>query len=274
MVVNKDKYPILSEVNKDFHDTIKVMQYKNKLPMRQDDERLLVFSKVLISLESVKHEMLANIFFVRESFYNAVLKSPFIGNDECPTDQAKDLWSGVVDKPSCGILIHNKVLMFYNIIDKHNRDYMITNEDGTLICCSTFDTETGQMKMFATDYADNMGKDVKDTAFDVGTILLSNFSMIILFKKYAKCEILYVNRKSKIKDNKDRHLNGLDIDISILDCTWFTTIVRSEGFKVRGHFRLQPKKIDGEWTKELIYINEFEKHGYTKTAKIINNEER
>lgn len=33
---------------------------------------------------------------------------------------------------------------------------------------------------------------------------------------------------------------------------------------------LQPKKNDkGEWIKELIYINEFEKHGYHRQAKIL-----
>jgi hypothetical protein len=37
---------------------------------------------------------------------------------------------------------------------------------------------------------------------------------------------------------------------------------------VSGHFRLQPKKSNGEWTKELIWIDEFGKTGYTSNAKI------
>ena len=55
-----------------------------------------------------------------------------------------------------------------------------------------------------------------------------------------------------------------------MDCTWFTTIVRNECFSVRGHFRLQPQKDNtGNWTKELIYINEFQKHGYIKSEGFI-----
>ena len=38
------------------------------------------------------------------------------------------------------------------------------------------------------------------------------------------------------------------------------------------NFRLQPQKDNtGNWTKELIYINEFQKHGYIKRAKVLSN---
>jgi hypothetical protein len=33
---------------------------------------------------------------------------------------------------------------------------------------------------------------------------------------------------------------------------------------------MQPKKKDGKWTKELIWIDEFEKKGYKREAKILN----
>ena len=59
--------------------------------------------------------------------------------------------------------------------------------------------------------------------------------------------------------------------IQILNSTWFTTLVKSDNFKVRGHFRLQPKKKGGEWTKEIIWVNEFVKSGYTAPAKKLTN---
>lgn len=97
------------------------------------------------------------------------------------------------------------------------------------------------------------------------------FVFPILFKRYAKVEIEQgkcgKSTRSKILNDKLR--NNIPFDIKIMDSTWFTTICRNEGFKVRGHFRLQPKKNDkGEWIKELIYINEFEKKGYHRLAKI------
>ncbi len=105
--------------------------------------------------------------------------------------------------------------------------------------------------------------------------LALRLGMVILyemFKKYAKVETKVVNRKSRNKSvGGERCVNETEFDLNYVDCTWFTTIVRTEGFKVRGHFRLQPKKdAYGEWTRELIYINEFEKHGYTRMAKMLS----
>ena len=93
------------------------------------------------------------------------------------------------------------------------------------------------------------------------SILLTFFTSCLIFKKYAKVEIEISKCGEKKKSNilKDDVRNILPFNVKILDCTWFTTICRNEGFKVRGHFRLQPKKVNGEWVKELIYINEFEK---------------
>ena len=59
----------------------------------------------------------------------------------------------------------------------------------------------------------------------------------------------------------------------VLDSRWFTTICRDEGFLVSGHFRLQPCKDEqGEWTRKLIYINPYAKHGYHRLAPIVNLE--
>lgn len=95
-----------------------------------------------------------------------------------------------------------------------------------------------------------------------------------LFKKYASVEtkILYPNQKPP-RDILCPYRNNTDFKITYLDSKWFTTLVRSEGFNVRGHFRLQPKKKDGEWTRELIWIDEFRKHGYTSHAKVLEYNE-
>lgn len=94
--------------------------------------------------------------------------------------------------------------------------------------------------------------------------------IFLMFKKYAIVETIIVNKKSKQQLDDQKIKNETPYSIQYMDCKWFTTIVRSEGFKVRGHFRLQPKKKDGEWTKELIYIEEFSKNGYTSVAKTLN----
>jgi hypothetical protein len=85
-----------------------------------------------------------------------------------------------------------------------------------------------------------------------------------LFKHYSSVETKNVaaQKKEHIAGEKKPIYNEIDRGILYLDSFWFTELVRSEEFSVRGHFRLQPKKKDGEWTKELIWVDAFLKHGY------------
>ncbi len=91
----------------------------------------------------------------------------------------------------------------------------------------------------------------------------------MLFKKYAPVDIEVVEPlKKKVSSvSKEKTVNDTGIDVTLLDSRWFRSIIRTEGFSVRGHFRLQPYKDgDGLWTRKLIYINEYEKHGYHRRA--------
>jgi len=104
---------------------------------------------------------------------------------------------------------------------------------------------------------------------------LSNlaFSMVVrcviveMFKSYAEVETKNIPANSKVKDIACKYVNDTKLNLIYLDSKWFTNLVKSDGFNVRGHFRLQPKKKDGAWTKELIWINEFKKSGYTAPAR-------
>lgn len=95
--------------------------------------------------------------------------------------------------------------------------------------------------------------------------------MVLMFKKFADVEIKELPAGQKVKDIECKYINETQSNVTLLTSTWFTTLVKSDAFKVRGHFRLQPKKKDGVWTKELIWINDFEKTGYTAPAKILSN---
>ncbi len=90
---------------------------------------------------------------------------------------------------------------------------------------------------------------------------------ILNFIKFADIEVKILPPNKVVKDINCKYVNDTRSSIQFLNSTWFTTLIRSDNFKVRGHFRLQPKKVDGEWTQQLIWINEFEKTGYTSIAK-------
>ncbi|KAA6438870.1 hypothetical protein FEM33_15255 [Dyadobacter flavalbus] len=99
--------------------------------------------------------------------------------------------------------------------------------------------------------------------------LVDMIFVIKLFQLYADSELKVVKPNQTLKKLDLGYIkNESPFEITYLNSNWFTTLVRSEGFEVRGHFRLQPKKVDGEWTKELIWISDFVKSGYTSKSKI------
>jgi len=64
----------------------------------------------------------------------------------------------------------------------------------------------------------------------------------------------------------EKCINETQVPIQVINSNWFTNIYRSEGFNVSGHFRLQPCG-EGSKKRKLIWINGFEKQGYTRLAK-------
>jgi hypothetical protein len=108
----------------------------------------------------------------------------------------------------------------------------------------------------------------------IENILLNRLAQVIvlsMFKSYAEVETKTLFAKTKKKESYNKYVNDTDLNLTFIDSKWFTSIVKSEGFSVRGHFRLQPKKKNGEWTKELIWVNEFNKLGYTAPARKLSS---
>lgn len=100
---------------------------------------------------------------------------------------------------------------------------------------------------------------------------LQNVVTFELFKGYAELETAFVQGKKKRKEKvgKEKFLSDdFPHKISIIDSNWFRTTVRTEGFGVKGHFRLQPCG-EGRKNRKLIWVNDFRKDGYTKKAKML-----
>jgi hypothetical protein len=91
---------------------------------------------------------------------------------------------------------------------------------------------------------------------------------LLTFIKYCPLETKFVAGGRKENHVGQKYVNETKEKIEILDSTWFTTIVRSEGFGVSGHFRLQPYG-PGMTQRRLQWIEPFEKTGYTRKAKIL-----
>lgn len=77
---------------------------------------------------------------------------------------------------------------------------------------------------------------------------------------------LPAGRNNGGKKNVDKITNTSNNTVFVVDSTWNTIVVRTEGFAVRGHFRLQSCG-EGHKDRKLTWIDAFEKHGYTRRPK-------
>lgn len=63
-------------------------------------------------------------------------------------------------------------------------------------------------------------------------------------------------------------INNTNQNIIILNSNWNVTSIRTEGFSVSGHFALRRHGMGRQLTK-MVFIEPYEKHGYTRKAKNI-----
>jgi hypothetical protein len=64
--------------------------------------------------------------------------------------------------------------------------------------------------------------------------------------------------------------NDLPFPITLVNSKWNTTVIRTESFGVRGHFRVQPCG-KGRSNYEIIFIQPFAKTGYRRAAGKVAN---
>lgn len=128
------------------------------------------------------------------------------------------------------------------------------------------------------DYAKSLSifKDIRtnDSAIikEISNLLYTQLIAALNFIKYAEVETKVLPANKVTREISCKYVNDTMFNITRLDSTWFTNLVKSDAFKVRGHLRLQPKKIEGKWTRELIWIKDFIKNGYTRKAGILAQE--
>lgn len=100
--------------------------------------------------------------------------------------------------------------------------------------------------------------------------LISNIITMELFLQYAEVETKILNSFKQIFEGPNcLYRNKTMFPVTIIDSTWFTTLIHSGAFKVRGHFRLQPCG-EGLSKRKLVWIKDFQKNGYTREAKIVS----
>ncbi|HLZ17587.1 MAG TPA: hypothetical protein VKQ08_11130 [Cyclobacteriaceae bacterium] len=91
---------------------------------------------------------------------------------------------------------------------------------------------------------------------------------ILTFVELGDIEIkmLEAGRNNGASKKSGKVTNTSNNTVFVVDSTWNQIVIRTEGFAVRGHFRLQPCG-PGMKDRSLIWIDAFEKHGYKRRPK-------
>jgi hypothetical protein len=132
---------------------------------------------------------------------------------------------------------------------------------------------SNSVKVFFDDFFKKLGQtfNERDLINEIDNVLYTFLISHINFIKYAEVQTDYLPPNNRIKSINCKYINDTNSMIRLLTSKWFTTLVQSEAFNVRGHFRLQPVG-EGRKDRKLIWVNDFQKNGYTSKAQILTEE--
>ncbi len=266
MKISNRTYPIIEKLNNNSLGQLPIFEYDK-----------LFFEKHVESFHALwkkySNKFKSNINIVSQPFVEASTKA---------LPKLLELWTDistndVSDMDISGTFIYGDFVFFIDYhIKKGSEDNEIIffkfSKDGIphILFADSAKLEIYQVIWLSNYYGLNPNdkKKIRLTAFNEFARIL----ILDLFKSYAQVETKILLPHKILKELDCKYINNTSIEITYLDSKWFTNLVKSDTFKVRGHFRLQPKKINNKWTKELIWISEFQKAGYTaKARKKFNN---
>ena len=117
------------------------------------------------------------------------------------------------------------------------------------------------------DVGEKFSRDIRNEFADYYLkrgICATSVAMLVFLKT---AQVFDKEYKSDIPSTYARKKGVKKLDYCVVDSTWDTNINVNNPFAVRGHFRHQPKKDEnGDWFKDLIYIDSFMKNGYHRRA--------
>lgn len=226
---------------------------------------------VVSGFDDVKDAYAKNIRFITQPFWEAYQKS-------------KHKFASIFDKET----INESGTFLIKAVDhagpgEVNTIFYYINsgvKDGAWYCdyCIMFfssrkDKDKPVLNIFVSGIGDIERDYISKTAYNSGytdgTAFLADLITLLLFLKYCDLETKIIKPGKIEKHVGEKYFNDNKMPIKILNSTWFTTIVRSEGFGVTGHFRFQPYG-PGMTQKKLIYIEPFQKYGYIRKATVLN----
>lgn len=218
-----------------------------------DEKFLQLYQAITYMWEKNHHIITSNVFMLTKKIEDLIDK-----ND----DKLRKLASEEFLKEKNFGTILTRANAYCYFFDENGFVLYFFRETLEAFIWNTYEGEKRGMHIW-TDMGGIYGNCKHRQEVEFGVAVFRTIPITLLFLKYAKIETKELKPGKKETFSNDKWINNTRQNITIVDSLWFTTLVNSGAFNVRGHFRLQPYKD----RKELIWISEFEKKGYTRKAK-------
>ncbi len=205
----------------------------------------------------------SKIYFFQKDLFQKIVNREFRFMEKLNTFLEQDL----SDK---GILIVDDFAIVYEIFsDNSFQIFGLTCIYDSVYCMyHTYGTINAKLNKFETNYHLSTILDDKHLIEQFTYQLkeaIQNIFECVIFKKYAPIETKTIKAGKGIKSIKKK--NSDNIDVVYVDSSWFTNLIRTGAFKVKGHFALRACG-KGRSERKLVWINPYEKNGYTRKAKL------
>lgn len=93
------------------------------------------------------------------------------------------------------------------------------------------------------------------------------FVKLLLFVELSELELEFLAPNQKTGTRKQgKYFNKSDSNVFIVNSKWNVVSINNDGFKVRGHWRMQPYGSN-RLKRKMIWIDTFEKEGYIRNNK-------
>lgn len=132
----------------------------------------------------------------------------------------------------------------------------------------------GQERCYFVRMWINEGGYISYTAYRLGVVGIGDhindhvkelFQMLSFFF-FSELKTIELKPGQKKGTRKNGNYNATKSNITIVDSNWNITSVRTEGFGVTGHFRMQPCG-KGNKNRKITWVNSYQKYGYIRKSK-------
>lgn len=156
-----------------------------------------------------------------------------------------------------------------NILQIGDSDCVVIYFDGEMLFVSETirlaDVKTGSLAPASVENGFQNDLDFLDNQ----TSFIVAYLCFLRFANVSERFITPASSRQARQAKPDEWVNDSGLSIRLMTSSYFTSTVRSEGFPRKGFFRMQPHKVNGEWTHYLRWIDATYVSGYIRKAKIL-----